>query len=172
MAIKTALSRRTVALLLESINSSSAGRITPILRRHLSSTTYLRQSARPLSHSSPSKYELDTISHLQVNKNTRVIYQGFTGKAVSELLFTLQTQFKCAVSSIGELVDNAKIVSEQATINARDTIEYGTNVVGGVSPGKGGMTHLDLPVFNTVREVRAFPIHACPNQAFIMLAKG
>ncbi|KHN95200.1 succinate-CoA ligase (alpha subunit) [Metarhizium album ARSEF 1941] len=39
-----------------------------------------------------------------------------------------------------------------ATSNAKDTIAYGTRVVGGVSPGKGGRTHLDLPVFGTVRE--------------------
>ncbi|RSL76661.1 hypothetical protein CEP51_009767 [Fusarium floridanum] len=43
----------------------------------------------------------------------------------------------------------------KATINAKDTIEYGTNVVGGVSPGKGGQTHLDLPVFNTAQEAMA-----------------
>ncbi|CAG9984532.1 unnamed protein product [Clonostachys byssicola] len=61
-----------------------------------------------------------TIANLNIDKNTRVIYQGFTGKA--------------------------------ATINAKDTLDYGTNIVGGVSPGKGGREHLGLPVFNTVRE--------------------
>ncbi|KAF5972380.1 succinyl ligase subunit alpha-2 mitochondrial [Fusarium coicis] len=40
----------------------------------------------------------------------------------------------------------------QATINAKDTIDYGTKVVGGVSPDKGGRTHLGLPVFGTVKE--------------------
>src|SRR5499425_1684022 len=55
-----------------------------------------------------------------VDKNTKVICQGFTG--------------------------------QQGTFHSEQAIEYGTKLVGGVTPGKGGTEHIGLPVFNTVQD--------------------
>ena len=57
-----------------------------------------------------------------VNKDTRVIVQGFTGS--------------------------------QGTLHSEQSIEYGTNIVGGVTPGKGGIEHLGKPVFNSVEDAK------------------
>ncbi|KZL68632.1 succinate- ligase [Colletotrichum incanum] len=56
-------------------------------------------------------------------------------------------------SSYADTIANLRIDrNTRATKNSIDTIEYGTNIVGGVSPGKGGQKHLGLPVFDTVEE--------------------
>src|SRR5688500_16667175 len=78
--------------------------------------------------------------YVLVDKTTKVICQGFTGKQVA--------------SHISKKAYN--LTHSQGTFHSQQCIDYGTKMVGGVSPGKGGTTHLKLPVFNNVSEVRAF----------------
>src|SRR5206468_8025608 len=63
---------------------------------------------------------LKSLMSILVNKDSKILVQGFTGT--------------------------------EGTFHASQMIEYGTQVVGGVTPGKGGQTHLDKPVFNTVAD--------------------
>jgi succinyl-CoA synthetase alpha subunit len=65
-------------------------------------------------------FKYQTFMSVLLNKDSKVIVQGFTGS--------------------------------EGTFHATQMIEYGTKLVGGVTPGKGGQKHLDLPVFNTVRD--------------------
>src|SRR5207342_3158264 len=85
------------------------------VRKKLQTINCKLQTLSPI-FAQPKTYTMSVL----VNKNSRIIVQGFTGT--------------------------------EGTFHAGQMIEYGTNVVGGVTPGKGGSTHLERPVFNTIAD--------------------
>jgi succinyl-CoA synthetase alpha subunit len=88
-------------------------RASPLMFRAIS------RSNKTLVRSLSTGYD-STVMNMLINKDTRVICQGFTGK--------------------------------QGTFHSKQAIEYGTKMVGGVSPSKAGTTHLGLPVFASVQD--------------------
>src|SRR5207344_2927922 len=90
--------------------------------RAVRSSHSLRQRPRRRRAEDRQGREGKEVMSILVDKNTRVICQGFTGN--------------------------------QGTFHSEAAIAYGTKMVGGTSPGKGGSTHLGLPVFDTVREAK------------------
>ncbi|KAI8916819.1 succinyl-CoA synthetase-like protein [Entophlyctis helioformis] len=78
------------------------------------------QAGRSYSSLVPAAGYESTVRNMLINKDTRVICQGFTGK--------------------------------QGTFHSKQAIDYGTNMVGGISPSKAGTSHLGLPVFGSVKE--------------------
>src|SRR6185503_17509481 len=97
------------------IGQGNPGQIRP--RHH-----FRRQSRRRGPEGRQGREGFISLMSILVDKNTKVICQGFTGA--------------------------------QGTFHSEQAIAYGTKMVGGVSPGKGGRPHLNLPVFETVREAK------------------
>ena len=106
---------------------------------------------------------------MKIGKATRVICQGFTGKQVllvSERCFHLHLSRallhdpsrSCTLMALGQTP-----WSTQGTFHSEKSLEYGTKMVGGTTPGKGGQSHLGLPVFNSVADVsQSTPLPANP----------
>ncbi|KAH6566765.1 hypothetical protein BASA50_000975 [Batrachochytrium salamandrivorans] len=98
---------------------SSFIRAIPSAATALVRASPVQAACRTFASTSSTRYE-STALNMLINKNTKVICQGLTGK--------------------------------QGTLHSKQAMEYGTNMVGGISPSKAGTTHLGLPVFGSVKE--------------------
>ena len=125
----------------QTFKSPAARSFSTTARPSIAKVGFQRADKRTFSTTFTQRSYVETGSSLLIGPHTRVIYQGFTGKAVRipSRLIPSQVHFRT----------NREFI--QATSNAQETLAYGTNIVGGVSPTATSSTHLSLPLYTSIQ---------------------